>query len=336
MAHAKDTLLDHSAFAVADVYEYQHAKMYMTYFCQGVSGKIYQIKSLYRDHSPTIIENPLAHCQVSVASPAAASGTPLATVVHYDGPGVPTVHLFFLGTSSKIEEIVWVNGEKTGHNFLNIQAATNSDLSVISWRQDKGKTLMKIFFQAPDGSIQEYDNMGSDSWQRLGDSLYDFDSSSTHTHEKPLSGTSLAFVNLSLDRPNLRGFWQAASSNAIVEGSSQGLDWTIKGRTVEVFPPHIPIAAAWEGKRTDPKTVLYHIADRDIFKTVIGNKAEKISTIPADEGSRIAVNVSPSDGGVQIIASGAKHIIRRVFPKNGEGWQSPHRIVLETSSPLAN
>ncbi|RVD83640.1 uncharacterized protein DFL_005420 [Arthrobotrys flagrans] len=291
---AQDTLLDKTAFAVADIYEYQHAEMYMTYFCQG-------------DNS-----------------------------IHYDGPSIPTLHLFYIDRSSRIREVIWVNGEQTAHNNLNIQAASNSDLSVIFWRQSQSLTYLKLFFQAADGSLQEYDKSGSDPWQKFRDTVFDFDASSVHAHEKPLLGTSLSFINLSLQEPNIRGFWQAASSKAIVEGSSQGLDWNIKGRTVEVFPPNVPIAAAWEGKRTDPKTVFYHIADRDIFKTIIGDSPQQISTTRADEGSRIAVNVAPSDGGVHVIASGAQHIIRRVFPKNGTAWKSPTRINLESSSPLAN
>ncbi|KAF3198548.1 hypothetical protein TWF106_008054 [Orbilia oligospora] len=332
MAHTQDKLLDQTSFAVADVYEYQHAKMYMTYFCQGQSLKIYQIKSLYRDGSPTIIENPT--CQVSTVSSEAAGGTPLATVVHYDGPGVPTVHLFYLDKSYNIREVIWVNGEQTAHNNLSLKAARNSDLSAIYWRQDKTTTCMRLYFQAEDGSIQEYDRAGSGPWRK--GVFFNFDASSTHTHEKPHAGTSLSFINLSLEEPNIRGFWQAEASNAIVEGSSQGLDWSIRGRTVEVFPSHVPIAAAWEGKRPNTSTAFYHVTNGDIYKTVIGDSPQKINTTPTDQGSRIAVTVAPSDGGVHVITSGNQHIIRRVFPKNGRAWKDPIRITLESSSPLAN
>ncbi|KAK6530553.1 hypothetical protein TWF281_007396 [Arthrobotrys megalospora] len=331
MSPSQDTLLDKTAFAVADVYEYQHAKMYMTYFCQGESGTLYQVKSLYRDQSPTIIENQMAECQVSTVTSEAARGTPLATIVNYDGPGIPTLHLFYLDVSNTIREIVWVNGEQTAHNNLGLQAASNSDLSVIHWRQDTSTTCMRLYFQATDGTIQEYDRAGSGSW-RQGVFL----DISSFPHAKPLSGTSLAFINLSLKEPNIRGFWQSAVTNSVVEGSSYGLDWELKGRTTEIFPPHISLAAAWEGQRSDPKTAFYHIDDRDIFKTVIGNHPQKISTTPVDEGSRLAVNPGPSDGGVHLIASGANHIIRRVFPKNGTAWKSPTRINLEATSLLAN
>ncbi|KAK6355613.1 hypothetical protein TWF718_000008 [Orbilia javanica] len=333
MAHAQDTLLNQTSFAAADVYEYQHAKMYMTYFCQGRSHKIYQIKSLYRDQSPTIIENQLAECQVSTVTSEAIGGTGLAAVVHYDGPGIPTLHLFYLDKSTNIREVIWVNGEQTAHNNTNLKAASTSDLSALFWKQDN-TTCMRLYFQDPDGNIQEYDRAGSGPWNK--GVFFDFDASSAHTHEKPRSGTGLSFINLSLKEPNIRGFWQAGASNAIVEGASQGLDWSIRGRTVENFPSHIPIAAAWEGKRTDPKTAFYHIANGDIFKTVIGDSPRKISTILADGGSRLAVNAGPSDGGVHLIASGGNHIVRRVFPKNGTEWKSPTRIVLESSSPLAN
>ncbi|KAK6514736.1 hypothetical protein TWF506_007102 [Arthrobotrys conoides] len=327
-----DNLLDQTSFAVADVYEYQHAKMYMTYFCQGQSLTIYQIKALYRDGSPTIIEDPVGH--VSAVTSEAAGGTPLATVVHYDGPGIPTVHLFYLDRSSNIREVIWVNGEQTAQNNLNLTAARNSDLSVIFWKQDKTTTCLRLYFQAEDGSIQEYDKAGSSPWRK--GVFFDFDASSTHTHEKPHAGTSLSFINLSLDEPNIRGFWQAEASNAIVEGASQGLDWSIRGRTIDVFPSHIPIAAAWEGNRTDAKTVFYHVTNGDIYKTVIGDSPQKINTTPADQGSRIGVTVAPSDGGVHVITSGHQHIIRRVFPKNGTAWKGPTRITLESSSPLAN
>ncbi|KAK6537494.1 hypothetical protein TWF694_011679 [Orbilia ellipsospora] len=327
-----DKIMHWSSIAAVDVYEYQHAKMYISLFVQGHSGAIYQVRYLWRDGSPKIIENP--KCQTTVVSTMAVRRTPLATLVHYDGPGVPTVHLFYLDKENSIQEIIWVNGERKEQHDLGIKATIDSDLSVVFWKENKDTPHFRLYLQDEDNNIQEYAKVGTSSWRK--GTFLNF---TKNPSSRPLSGTSLTFINTALDKPTIHGWWQCSISGDIWEATNNGSGWELNEVPRGNVPYHAAIAAGFKGKRAAPEIAVYNVTDSNgILKTDHGTTwgSEINGNTPVDEGTRMAV--VDNDEGFHVFAIGGGHLIKRTFPKDGDAWADwkTSRVVMSDTSHLKN
>ncbi|KAF3937280.1 hypothetical protein ABW19_dt0200958 [Dactylella cylindrospora] len=327
-----DRLLQGTAYAVVDVYEYQHAKMYMELFCQGESGSLYRIIGLYRDGSPKVIENPVWEAtQIRTSDyDAPAQRTALAAVVHYDGPGVPTVHLFYLDKSFDIREVVWVNGEEVSRNSLNIKAAPNGSLAATYWREGQSTTHLRLYYQSDtrSGVIKEHCKTGNGYWE-AGSSL---DFTTSDSDGIPLSGTSLAFINSSLSTPSIYGYWQSSKGNLREVRSNNGRTYTIHW-SHDLKSPRTELAAVKIRDRSDVD--IYYVKGDDTIRncTAEGNTDLTIDTVKLEENSRIAA--VPTDAGFHLFSSGGNNgIVHRMHPKGSSDWKSPSLIRLASTSPL--
>ncbi|KAK6349402.1 hypothetical protein TWF696_005688 [Orbilia brochopaga] len=322
-----DHLLERTAYAAVDVYEYQHGKMYLRLFCQAESGSLYQITSVYRDGSPAVIEDPVCKVEHIPTSQGfeAVPNTGLASIVHYDGPGIPTVHLFYIDRSThNIREIVWINGEQTAMNDLGIQADARSSLSALYWRGDKKVPNLRLYYQAPSGAIKEICKTGMDGeWSEGG-----------VIGGHPLPGTAMSFVNRFIDKADIHGYWQSPNGT-IQEVSGDGESWTISPWSIDGAADFTALAAAVVGDRKNPHVVVYYTDPMDnLFRTTTGSPdKEHLEKDIIGEGSRMAV-VS-SDSGFHVITSGMTNcIMKLVFPKGSGHPKGASKLKLEHDSTL--
>ncbi|KAJ6265067.1 hypothetical protein Dda_1222 [Drechslerella dactyloides] len=310
---SNDHLLERTAYTAVDVYEYQHAKMYMRLFFQAESGSLYQLTSLYRDGNPTVIQDPVCKVEHIPTSDGfeAIPNTGLASVVHYDGPGIPTVHLFYIDRSThNIREIVWINGVQTAMNNLGIKADERSSLSAIFWKGDKGgKKLphLRLYYQTPSGAIAELCKIGMDGEWSQGRAI----------GGTPIPGTSLSFVNRFLDKADIHGFWQS-SNGTIRESIGDGTNWTTSPWSIDNAVEFTAIAAATVGDRSNPDIAVYYVDGTDTISRAIAGSSTKaqVDKDVVGEGSRMAV--ASTHSGFHVITSGVTNCItKRVFPKEG-------------------
>ncbi|KAF3915584.1 hypothetical protein ABW21_db0206815 [Orbilia brochopaga] len=327
-ASSNDHLLERTAYAAVDVYEYQHAKMYLRLFFQGESGSLYQLTSLYRDGSPTVIEDPICKVEHIPTSGGfeAVPNTGMASIVHYDDPGVPTVHLFYIDrTSYNIREIVWINGEKKAMNNLGIQADARSSLSALYWKGEKKVPNLRLYYQTPSGVIKEIFKVGMDGrWSEDAGTI----------GGTALPGTALSFVNRFLDKADIRGYWQSPNGT-IQEVSGDGQSWTISPWSINGAAEFTALAAAVTGDRKNPHVVVYYsdIADT-LFKATAGSSTtEHLEKLVLGEGSRMAV--VNSDSGFHVFTSGLTNCITKlVSPKGGGSPKAPSKVKLESDTSL--
>ncbi|EPS36622.1 hypothetical protein H072_9876 [Dactylellina haptotyla CBS 200.50] len=332
--YTEDPPIYKGCYAAVNVFEYKHAKMYIALFCQGETGDLYKVKSIYRSGSPKINENPT--CETNTFSSQAIRRTPLASIVHYDGPGEPTTHVFYVDKDLNIRECIWRNGEEHGHYNLGFKVSLDSQLAAVCWKESD-VTHIKLLFQAEDGSIQERCKTGDSPWTRGN-----FLNISGDDNTRPVFGTSLSVINTTPndDKPALKVFWQTSVKGHIREATFDGKSWKLSENVVGPAPYHTPIVAGILGPRKAPEVVFFYMnSDKKIVKQLVGGWDSIVGeeSMPHDEGSRLAA-VS-SDAGFHIFASHRNCISKRVFPKDGDAWSEwalPIKITVSSDGTLKN
>ncbi|KAF3916567.1 hypothetical protein ABW20_dc0102697 [Dactylellina cionopaga] len=318
-------------------------------FCQTESSRLYRLTHLYRYKDPKILDSDWEATCIDLplfGADAPAPETPLAAITH-----TYSQRLFYLDRENYIREIVWSFGKIQSKSSLGIKAATFSKLSAVRWRCDEIKDKLveqiRVYYQLESGAIQEHSGVyTSDEKTKTGTTKWCKGKTLNFSGEvdgKALPGTDLSFVNLHVDKPAIRGYWQT-TENTIREVYSDSKSWGLSHwAQFEFETPYATSLAAtvWDWAGKNPKPVLYFVQTDSandlrsiVVKTTPGNNQHKITAVGNQEvnkGSRLGI--VDSDAGLHVFASNkAGIVIRKALPKKPFG--SPQTLKLSWDSTL--
>ncbi|KAK6333651.1 hypothetical protein TWF730_003835 [Orbilia blumenaviensis] len=335
-----DGLLWQTNYAVVEVFDFPHATMHMKIFCQSYWGELYDLTFSYNRGSTKEPEEENAwetKFRQSLARPgtdeAAMMHTPLAAVVRYD-TGNPTTHLFYISTGFKIREVIWHNGSQT-NDCLGITVCPTSSLAVTKWGAGS-QTHFRLYYQSKAGTIEEHClDCNSGAWTKgatLSDPAISYDDDS------PLRGTSLTFINLSQDKPDLRGYFQTAKGT-LREFKYKG-KWSIGEIGIETAPFRTPLAAITVER--NQMLALYYVDAFDRVNEVIWDGdwegPERIDDDSVAPGSRLAVASLKYIGHdkIHLFSSGMVNVItQRVWTREQRSWGDKRTVVdFEVPTPV--
>ncbi|KAF3258230.1 hypothetical protein TWF192_000365 [Orbilia oligospora] len=266
--------------------------MHMKIFCQSYWGELHDLTFSYKRGSTKEPEEENAwetKFRQSLARPgtdeAAMMHTPLAAVVRYD-TGNPTTHLFYISTGFKIREVIWKNGSQT-NDCLGITVCPTSSLAVTKWGAGS-QTHFRLYYQSKAGTIEEHClDCNAGTWTK-GATLSG--PVSACDDDSPLRGTSLSFINLAQDKPELRGYFQTAKGS-IQEFTYKGTKWSTSKIGVDAAPFRTPLAAITVEK--NKIAALYYVDAYNRVNEVLWEGdwegSERIDGESVAPGARLAV-----------------------------------------------
>ncbi|KAF3186774.1 hypothetical protein TWF788_002996 [Orbilia oligospora] len=328
-----DGLLWQTHYAAVEVFDYPHATMHMKIFCQSYWGELHDLTFSYKRGSTKEPEEENAwetKFRQSLARPgtdeAAMMHTPLAAVVRYD-TGNPTTHLFYISTGFKIREVIWKNGSQT-NDCLGITVCPTSSLAVTKWGAGS-QTHFRLYYQSKAGTIEEHClDCNAGTWTK-GATLSG--PVSACDDDSPLRGTSLSFINLAQDKPELRGYFQTAKGS-IQEFTYKGTKWSTSKIGVDAAPFRTPLAAITVEK--NKIAALYYVDAYNRVNEVLWEGdwegSERIDGESVAPGARLAVASLKYIGHdkIHMFSSGLVNVItQRVWTRENGTWGDRPTIV---------
>ncbi|KAK6497746.1 hypothetical protein TWF481_012148 [Arthrobotrys musiformis] len=343
-----DKLLDRTAYAAIDGFEYREGKMYLNLFCQSDSYSLYKVTYLFRHGSPTIIESDWETERIKLplhGAQAPAPGTPLAVVRYSMGDFKQVIHLFYLDRDDYIRDCIFVNGELKSKNRLNTKVASYSRLSAVAW-QGKDEEHIRLFYQsARDDHIQEY--IGVAKWNGTTSSTtWSMGAVVSIGSDHALPGTDFSFVNLTWDTACIRGFYQN-TDGAIRQTKFTGGKWSLVPNWQ--IRQDIPYATSFAAMVFDKgvvgkhKPILYYKAreydisdDQYIYKVdpeAHETEGKSIGSTKIAHNSRIAF-IDSDVGDRVFFTSPEGKLTEKISPGKGKSFATAKELKFDWSSNL--